>query len=64
MSTLELSQSGSGPLRLPAVSSRADAAIRMSTTAVVLAVAGIAAYRGRTSRGPSRSPRFSRRARP
>ena len=54
MSTLELSQSGPGPLRmpagtaglprLPAVSSRADTAIRASTAAVVLAVAGIAAY--------------------
>jgi hypothetical protein len=54
MSTLELSQSGPGPLRvpggtaelprLPAVSSSADTAIRASTAAVVLAVAGIAAY--------------------
>jgi hypothetical protein len=54
MSTLELSQSGPGPLRrsagtaeLPrpaAVSSRTDAVIRASTAAVVLAVAGIAAY--------------------
>ena len=54
MSTLELSQSGPGPLRmpagtaelprLPAVSGRADTAIRASTAAVVLAVAGIAAY--------------------
>ena len=54
MSTLELSQSGPGPLRLPtgtaelprvpAVSSTADTAIRASTAAVVPAVAGIAAY--------------------
>jgi hypothetical protein len=54
MSTLELSQSGPGRLRrpaetaelphLPAVSGRADTAIRASTAAVVLAVAGIAAY--------------------
>jgi hypothetical protein len=54
MSTLELSQSSPGPLRmptptaelprLPAVSSTADTAIRASTAAVVLAVAGIAAY--------------------
>ena len=54
MSTLELSQSAPGPLRtpaetaglprLPAVSSTADTAIRVSTAAVVLAVAGIAAY--------------------
>ena len=54
MSTLELSQSGPGPLRmpagtvelprLPAMSSRTDSAIRASTAAVVLAVAGIAAY--------------------
>jgi Protein of unknown function (DUF2637) len=54
MSTLELSQPGPGPLRmlaetvesprLPAVSSRTDSAIRASTAAVVLAVAGIAAY--------------------
>jgi hypothetical protein len=54
MSTLELSQPGPGPLRmpaptaglprLPAVSSGADTAIRASTAAVVLAVAGIAAY--------------------
>ena len=54
MSTLELTQSGSGPLRmaagtaelprLPAVSNTADTAIRVSTAAVVLAVAGIAAY--------------------
>jgi hypothetical protein len=54
MSTLELSQSGPGPLRmpvesaerrrLPAVSSSADTAIRASTAAVVLAVAEIAAY--------------------
>jgi hypothetical protein len=54
MSTLELSQSGPGSLRMPAgtaelpdppvVSSSADTAIRASTAAVVLAVAGIAAY--------------------
>ena len=54
MSTLELSQPGHGPLRmsagtaelprLPAVTSRTDSAIRASTAAVVLAVAGIAAY--------------------
>jgi hypothetical protein len=54
MPTLELSQPGPGPLRmparatelpcLPAVSSSADTAIRVSTAAVVLAVAGIAAY--------------------
>jgi hypothetical protein len=54
MSTLELSQSGPGPLRMsagtaelphpPVVSSSADTAIRASTAAVVLAVAGIAAY--------------------
>jgi hypothetical protein len=54
MSILELSQSAPGPLRrpagtaepprLPAVSSRTDTAIRASTAAVVLAVAGIAAY--------------------
>jgi hypothetical protein len=54
MSTLELSKSGPGPLRmpaetvelprLPAMSSRTDSAIRASTAAVVLAVAGIAAY--------------------
>jgi hypothetical protein len=54
MSTLELSQSSPGPLRmpaqtvelprLPAVSSVTDSAIRASTEAVVLAVAGIAAY--------------------
>jgi hypothetical protein len=54
MSTLELSQPGPGPLsmpagtaelpRPPAVSSAADSAIRASTAAVVLAVAGIAAY--------------------
>jgi hypothetical protein len=54
MSTLELSQSGPGPLRmpagaaglprLPAVSNTADTAVRVSTAAVVLAVAGIAAY--------------------
>ena len=54
MSTLELTQSAPGPLRfpagtielpwLPARSDRADTAIRASTAAVVLAVAGIAAY--------------------
>ena len=54
MSTLELSQPGLGPLsmpagtaglpRPPAVSNTADTAIRASTAAVVLAVAGIAAY--------------------
>lgn len=54
MSTLELSHSGPGQLRmqartaelprLTAASSRTDAAIRASTAAVVLAVAGIAAY--------------------
>lgn len=54
MSALELSQPGPGPLRmptqtaglprLPAVSNPADTAIRASTAAVVLAVAGIAAY--------------------
>jgi hypothetical protein len=54
MSTLELSQPAYGPLRfpagtvdlprLPAVSNRMDTAIRASTAAVVLAVAGIAAY--------------------
>jgi hypothetical protein len=54
MSTLELSQPGPGPRRWPAetaglprspaVSSSADTAIRASTAAVVLAVAGIAAY--------------------
>jgi hypothetical protein len=54
MSTLELSQSGPGPLRRPAetaeltrlhaVSNTADTAVRVSTAAVVLAVAGIAAY--------------------
>ena len=54
MSTLELRQPGPGPLRmpaetvelprLPAVSSRTDIAIRASTAAVVLAVAGLAAY--------------------
>jgi hypothetical protein len=54
MSTLELSQPGPGPLRmsaetaelsrLPAAGSGADTAIRASTAAVVLAVAGIAAY--------------------
>jgi hypothetical protein len=54
MSTLELSQSGPGPLRrpagtaalprLPGVSSTADTAIRASTTAVVLVVAEIAAH--------------------
>ena len=54
MSTLELNQPGPGPLRmpietaelprLPAVNSGADTAIRASTAAVVLAVAGIAAY--------------------
>ncbi len=54
MSTLELSQSGPGPLRipagtaelprLPAAGSGADIAIRASTAAVVIAVAGIAAY--------------------
>jgi Protein of unknown function (DUF2637) len=54
MSTLELSQSDPGPLRmpaetaglprLPAASNAADTAIRVSTAAVVLAVAGIAAY--------------------
>jgi hypothetical protein len=54
MSTLELTQSAPGPLRmpaetaevprLPAVKSSADTAIRASTAAVVLAVAGIAAY--------------------
>jgi hypothetical protein len=54
MPALELSQPAPGPLRmpagtaglprLPAVSSRADTAIRVSTAAVVLAVAGIAAY--------------------
>jgi hypothetical protein len=53
MSTLELGQSGLDPLYVsariaglpcrPAVS-RADTAIRASTAAVVLAVAGIAAY--------------------
>jgi hypothetical protein len=54
MSTLELSQSGPAPLRRPietaelprlaAVSSTTDTVIRASTAAVVLAVAGIAAY--------------------
>jgi hypothetical protein len=54
MSTLELSQPVPGPLytpagtaglpRLPAVGSRTDTVIRASTAAVVLAVAGIAAY--------------------
>jgi len=54
MSTLELSQPVPGSLSLaagtaglpcpPAVSSRTDTAIRASTAAVVLAVAGIAAY--------------------
>jgi hypothetical protein len=54
MSTLELSQPGPGPLRmptgtaelprLPAVSGTTAAVIRASTAAVVLAVAGIAAY--------------------
>ena len=54
MSTLELTQSGPGPLCMPAgtaelpcppvVSNTADTAIRASTAAVVLAVAGIAAY--------------------
>ena len=54
MSTLELSHSGPGPLRRlartaelprpPAAGSGADTAIRASTAAVVLAVAGIAAY--------------------
>jgi hypothetical protein len=54
MSTLELSQSGPGPLRRPietaelprlaAVSSTTDTVIRASTAAVVLAAAGIAAY--------------------
>ena len=49
MSTLELSQPGvpAGPAGLPcppAVGSGADTAIRASTAAVVLAVAGIAAY--------------------
>jgi hypothetical protein len=52
MSTLELSQPGplsmpartAGLPRPPAVSSAADSAIRASTAAVVLAVAGIAAY--------------------
>jgi hypothetical protein len=54
MSTLELTQSAPGPLRMPAgtaglprppaVSNTADTAIRASTAAVVLAVAGIAAY--------------------
>jgi hypothetical protein len=54
MSDIELRQPGSGPLWtpagtaglpcLPAVSSRADTAIRASTAAVVLVVAGIAAY--------------------
>jgi uncharacterized protein DUF2637 len=54
MPALELSQPGPGPLRMPAetaglprppaVSSTADTAIRASTAAVVLAVAGIAAY--------------------
>jgi hypothetical protein len=53
MSTLELSQSGLGLLRMPAETagvrrlpavSRTDSVIRASTAAVVLAVAGIAAY--------------------
>jgi hypothetical protein len=54
MLDLELLQPGPGPLRglaetvdlpcLPVVSSRADTVIRASTAAVVLAVAGIAAY--------------------
>jgi hypothetical protein len=49
MSDIELSQPGvptgtAGLSRLPAVSSTADTAIRASTAAVVLAVAGIAAY--------------------
>jgi hypothetical protein len=54
MSTLELSQPGPGPLRMSAgtaglprpaaVSNTGDTAIRASTAAVVLAVAGIAAY--------------------
>ena len=49
MSTLELSQPAvpagtAGLPRPPAVSSTVDTAIRVSTAAVVLAVAGIAAY--------------------
>jgi Protein of unknown function (DUF2637) len=54
MSTLELGQPAPGPLRRPAetaelprlsaISGRADTTIRVSTAAVVLAVAGIAAY--------------------
>jgi hypothetical protein len=53
MSTLELRQPGPGPLRLPAVTaglpglpaaSGVDRVIRVSTAAVVVAVAGIAAY--------------------
>src|ERR1700728_2565433 len=46
MSTLELSQPGmpTGLSRSPAVNTSADTAIRVSTAAVVLIVAGIAAY--------------------
>jgi Protein of unknown function (DUF2637) len=44
MSDIELHYLDPGPLSLPAVSSRTDTAIHASTAAVVLVVAGIAAY--------------------